>query len=278
MKFADINLKELEWAHYYMQVGMYLSGFKKISNAILVYSDIIDDYYWNYATMIDINDKKSLTTLNKVLEDIENFYISMNRNPACYITPQTNPHELPTILNEREYKLAFSDAWMMFKSRKINNKRIRNKDLVIKTVKNLEDLGTFIKVFEISFGDSSEEDPYSGLPPSYKKAIYNSFTNEEYQKEKTVTHYLGILDDKPVGITTLITYKKFGGIYNVGVIPEYRKQGIGSTLSLKAVKDALEKFNEDIVFLQTEYGSYVEKFYKKLGFETVFRGDCYVKS
>ena len=53
------------------------------------------------------------------------------------------------------------------------------------------------------------------------------------------------------------------------------KKGVGSALTINCVYDAFDK-GVKFIFLQTEKGSYNEKYYNKLGFNTKFVGKGFV--
>ena len=94
--------------------------------------------------------------------------------------------------------------------------------------------------------------------------------NPEYKK----CHYLAKYEGKPAGVITAVSYKGFVGIYNVGTIPQYRHLGVGKAMMSVVSK---EVGRDDVLFLQTEKGSLVEKWYETMGFQTIFYGECYTE-
>lgn len=55
-----------------------------------------------------------------------------------------------------------------------------------------------------------------------------------------IRHYLGWLDGKPVGTTTLVSSRSTAGIWNVGTLPDYRGMGVATELVRHALSEALE--------------------------------------
>jgi len=53
--------------------------------------------------------------------------------------------------------------------------------------------------------------------------------------------YLAYVDGKPVGTATLASKAKTGCILNVGTLKEYRRQGIGTTLTIHALLESSKK-------------------------------------
>jgi len=257
-------LEEAENLHYKFQTGCYFSGSKKIQGVLLLWNDKIKDPYWNFATRINTTEKLFAKLVKKIID----FYKMKNRQPEIYFTPFTKPKNLPQIIEEFNFKSKFKDAWMFYEKNK--PKFIMPKNFLIKQVKTKEEMKIFINIFHQVYSGSTPEEPYGLLPKEYGKCLFDSIIKP--QKNKTVIHYLGILDKRGAGTATLIYSGNFGCIYNIGTIPNHRKQGIGSALTLNAVVDSIEN-GAKIVFLQTEQGSFNEKYFTKLGFSTKFIGE-----
>jgi ribosomal protein S18 acetylase RimI-like enzyme len=82
--------------------------------------------------------------------------------------------------------------------------------------------------------------------------------------------YLGFLGSQAVGVLYLFADEGVGGIYNVGVLPESRKQGVARALMRRAIDDAREN-RLSALCLQCRAESFQERFYRELGFEVVAR-------
>jgi len=269
MNISPDIANSIEKAHYRNQQGMYFSGIAVIDGAVLLYSNIIDDFFWNYAAQINTTQEG----VEELIQKIITFYQKKVRLSSIYLTSLSQPQNISKYLESCGFKIMFNDAWMI-NDRKTSSIK-KPKDLIIKEVRSIEDMRIFIKVFYESYGGASEDEPYGQLPPSYGNALLGSFKNPP--TETKIIHYLGFIINKPVGIGTLISSDGFGGIYNVGASSNYRKMGIGSAISLKAVEDSKREGNTT-TYLMTEKGSYVEKFYQRLGFSTKFIGCGYVLS
>lgn len=82
--------------------------------------------------------------------------------------------------------------------------------------------------------------------------------------------YVAHLEARPVGVLYLYSRSGVGGIYNVGVVPEGREQGVAKTLMLRAMQDSRAAGNATLC-LQCGAASFQERFYEQLGFEIVAR-------
>jgi ribosomal protein S18 acetylase RimI-like enzyme len=267
MSISTDMANAIEKAHYRNQQGMYFSGMKVIEGAVLLYSDIIDDFFWNYAAQIDITKEKA----EKIIQEVTAFYLKKRRQPSVYLTPFSQSKNISKHLENHDFRIELKDAWMVYEKELSLIKE--QEDLVIKEVRSNEDMEIFIKVFYEAYGGASEDEPYGELPPTYGEALRLSF--EKPPKETSIIHYLGFINGRPVGIGTLISSNGYGGIYNVGTSPKYRRKGIGAAMSLKAIEDSKKEGNI-VTYLMTEEGSYVEEFYRRLGFSTKFIGCGYV--
>ena len=65
------TLQKAEDIHYKFQLGIYLSGIKEIPRALLVWNDRIKDFYWNYASKINISEEESENLIKQIT-----YYIS----------------------------------------------------------------------------------------------------------------------------------------------------------------------------------------------------------
>jgi ribosomal protein S18 acetylase RimI-like enzyme len=87
-----------------------------------------------------------------------------------------------------------------------------------------------------------------------------------------VHYYLGVLDDKPVATSLLYPGGGVAGIYNVATLPEARRQGIGSALTVAPLLQA-HTWGYRIGTLQsTPMGL---NLYRRLGFREYCRFQVY---
>lgn len=267
----NINYKEVELTHLHLQKGMYFSEVIQKDKYVIAYSKIIQDNYWNYATLISADNIESFSN------EIETFFLAHARTPAYYLTSYNHYfNQQENFLINAGYRKEFMDSWMLFDldQKKAINQYIERCDLKFIEVKNLDDMKVFVEVFKNAYSSGSSEDIYGALPEYYYEALFSSFHNKENGKK--VIHLIGYSNDEPVSIATCIAFKQFAGIYNVGTAHKHRKKGFGSITSAAAISNAMAQ-DSKLIFLQTENGSYVEQFYSKLAFSKQFTGTCFVK-
>jgi len=102
-------------------------------------------------------------------------------------------------------------------------------------------------------------------------------TITEALEHEGVMLYLGFVGSQAVGVLYLFAEEGVGGIYNVGVLPESRKQGVARALMLRAIQDSRAN-RLSTLCLQTRAESFQERFYRELGFEVVARRNRAVRT
>ncbi len=77
--------------------------------------------------------------------------------------------------------------------------------------------------------------------------------------------FLALLDEgKPVGVSMVSYHSGVAGIYNVGVIPEYRNRGIGTAMTIAPLLQAKKKGYEISTLCSSELGF---KVYSQIGYK-----------
>jgi ribosomal protein S18 acetylase RimI-like enzyme len=102
-------------------------------------------------------------------------------------------------------------------------------------------------------------------------------TISEALDHQGVNLYLAYSGSEPVGVLYLFAEEGVGGIYNVGVLPEGRKQGVARALMLQAIED-WRAGGHSTLCLQCRAESFQERFYQQLGFEVVARRNRAIRS
>lgn len=261
MKDKDV-MKRAEKAHY--QLNNVLA--KEQSDFVFVYDDIIEDFFWNYAGIIQTENTEAL------LESINDYYVEKNRAPAAYITPYTEPDDLEEILKDKSFELMAQDAWMFYEGEKIDQNNESGLEFI--EVANNKEIEKFVELFQKAYGGSNDEEAYGELPEYYSEAQRELITNNH--EGKTFRAIIGEKSGEHVAIGILIHDREFAGIYSIGVDPDHRGNGFGTAIMNFLVEEA-QKAGVKNIFLQTEKGSKNEQFFSNRGFNTEFTGKIFVK-
>ncbi len=89
--------------------------------------------------------------------------------------------------------------------------------------------------------------------------------------------YLATVDGKPAGTALLYTEYGVGCVDFVGTLPEYRRRGVASGLTARAVADSREMGNR-WTGLEVAAGSVAERVYGRVGFRPIHNRPRYVRS
>jgi len=252
---------------YEFQRGCFYTGFIDKDDGIFAWNDRLPfTPWWNHAAKLF----DQSTGVTSFVEEAIQFFREKQRYPAINITSFSKPNTLSASIIRRGFKVENTDAWMFYEQ----DPPVVNFPLgfSISMVTTLSEMNIFVDLFDKAHSGADDE-PYGKLPKEYGESLLDFFTAPP--TDRSVIHYLGYFNGIPVGYATLIYSGRFAGIYNVGTIPEYRKRGVGTTLTLNAVTDALRN-GAEIVYLVTEQGSYNEKLYSKMGFNARLHAKLHV--
>jgi GNAT superfamily N-acetyltransferase len=257
----------IENFHYACLQGVYFSQLEVMENHFLLSSDLIDDSYYNYCAKIKANDDAEL---EDIIGHAKVYFSEKKRNVSLYITPSSTLYCNQKKLNG--YTKVYTDAWMVLEKFNFQAKTNVPAQSHVRLIKSKEDFYKFVDTFSLAYGGGNPEDPYANLSPTYKNALENSyFQNSRFK----YAHYIAEINNSPVGVATAISYGGITGVYNVGTIDSARNCGVGRNLMEAITKDFLDNQYSKTLFLQTEHLSHVERWYYKMGFKTMFLGECY---
>jgi len=123
----------------------------------------------------------------------------------------------------------------------------------ITEIKDRTALETWCHIFALGFGV-----PHEG-EPAYLKWITTTLDSKLQLKL-----YLAFKDGEPVATSQLFLAEGVAGIYYIATLPEARKQGIGTAVTLKPLQIAME-MGYRVGILQSS--KMAENLYRKMGFE-----------
>ena len=230
---------------------------KDVNGAVVTCYPEVPFYGFNHAADINVNEDEAEKLLNKVTK-----YFVSKESPYIWfrVSPLTRPRSFTSLLEDHGFERDDEGSVMVFKGRQVEDK-----------------LNPEVKVKEIS---ESEIDVYNKLsltifemPLEWKKGVDRLIPES---MRKGLRCYLAYVNGKPVGTCALFSSMQTGGIFTVGTLNEYRRRGIGTTLTVHAVMDSVKEGN-DLHTLQAEKGGNAERLYRKIGFETDHTISWFVK-
>jgi ribosomal protein S18 acetylase RimI-like enzyme len=126
--------------------------------------------------------------------------------------------------------------------------------LAIERVSDAEALRECIEVMRVGFE----------MPEFTSEVMFELFSAVRLGEDSPFRSYLGRLDGEAVAASLLVVAAGVAGIYNVATLPEARRQGLGTALTLEALREARELGYRIGVLQSSAMGLGL---YRRLGFE-----------
>ena len=208
---------------------------------------------------IPIHQFNNIADINVYEDEVENLlkratgYFRSKGFPYVWfrVSPITRPRTFRSFLENHGFEKKTEESVMVFKGKHVEDK-----------------LSPKVKVKEISESEIELWNRIASLSfemPIEWKGGLDRFDLEVMRRGARL--YLAYVERKPVGTSGLLSLEKTGGIFFVGTLVEYRRRGIGTTLTAQAVVDSIKEGN-NLHTLQTTKGGNAERLYREIGFET----------
>ena len=249
---------------YLLLKGMYFDSKKETKEYTLCTSKVIDDYFWNIAHL-----KNKIN--NEILNNLENEFKSINRQPSLYIGRDNSYYsENKELLLKSGYKLNDTDVYMV-----LDKKTEVKITTHIKVIENEKEYNDYMKVLASAYNDTLENANENVYADSITECYYNAVKNT--MNSKNYMHIVAYDNDIPVSVAMLSYVDGIGGINNVGTAQGYWNKGYGKQV-IAYVINKFEELGGGVLLLSTEHHSKNQQFYEKLGFKEKYVMEQYWKN
>lgn len=257
--------KPLIEAHVAVQLGTYFDADADLGGGLrFLSSERITDPYWNYGVGLDTD----MSRLPDALQRLRQHASKLNRQPAVYVSPETRPKDLMSIVNGSVFS---TEVWMTLTQAMLIPAAKPDRVSCAEVDKGPE-FDRFLDVFRNAYGPAEGQSVgYSGLPEAYPASLKAS----QPRTGVRIMHFLMKSGRDPIAVASVFIRPPFAGLYNVGTVHGARGKGLGRTVSEVAVRAALNG-GASTVFLQTEADSAVERLYSRMGFRRSFVGTMFI--
>ncbi|MEE9516050.1 MAG: GNAT family N-acetyltransferase [Candidatus Adiutricales bacterium] len=194
-------------------------------------------------------------TLDRRIESTLNYFKSRGLPMMWWTGPATEPFDLADHLLAHGMTDGGDQPGMALDLGQLEQNRPQPEGLIIGRVNNVSDLGEWLEPVRIGFE----------LPDFVAEAVFNNFSRLNPKKDFPWRHYLGKLDGRTVAAATLFLGAGVAGIYHMATLPQARRRGIASAMTLTALLEAREIAFRIGVLQSSNAGRGV---YQRLGFKT----------
>jgi GNAT superfamily N-acetyltransferase len=177
--------------------------------------------------------------------------------------PTTQPPDLGKNLLSYGFEHVFEAPAMALDLNSLKEEQPTIPDLTIEEILDKKDLKTWcdIMTFVYDFPDFAHEPWFEmlaslGLGP-----------------DKPFRHYLARVEGKPVATASVFFGAGLAGLSSVATLPEYRKQGIGTAITLEPLLEARRSGYRIGALFSSEMAL---DMYREIGFKEYARGNCYI--
>ncbi len=181
------------------------------------------------------------------------------------VGPATQPVDFGHYLSAHQFHLALSAKAMELDLKNLNEEIRVSADFRVVRVTTPAQLREFIRVQSYN----------SDLPSGAADAWFNLEADIGLGDHLAWQRYLGYWRGEPVATASTVTGSGVVGLYQVATLPQARGLGLGTAVSLAAMRDARQRGQRRAILHSTDMGLNV---YRRLGFEPVTDVDIYLWS
>lgn len=268
------TLRRAEEAHYALQGAIFFRRRQEIPGASLVAATAIEDPEWNHAALLRLE----AVELGQTLKQVRHHYHALGRPAALVTSPFSKPADVEARLRRQGFAPTFHHVWHFAGRDAVPAVELAT-DCELRIVDDAKAMQDVVGVFERVYEADLETGAPVELDPGYAEALRASFHGGDGTRE--VVHYLALVAGRAAGIATSIhgtggQHRAVSGLYNLAVLPGFRRRGLGAALVRRRALDAFAR-GQRIVFLQTERES-VERRLVRQGFVNGFTSTGWVES
>ncbi len=182
-----------------------------------------------------------------------------------WIGPQAKPDNLGSLLEQYGLEPAGEVPGMAIDLGLVDNKPDLITNFTIQKVRNTEMQKLWAWLAGVGTG-------FPDIVTQAMARVEATLTNPQYEAQH---RYIGFLDGVPVATSALVLDSGVAGIYAVATLPEARRKGIGSIMTVIPLLEA-KQMGYRVGILQASSMGYTV--YKKIGFTNVCKYRLYLQS
>lgn len=179
-----------------------------------------------------------------------------------WIGPATKPNNLERYLESYGFVHELDVPGMALDLLALHENLQLPSGLTIEQVQDLDTLKVWCHIASICFEW-----------PDFAESAFLTLISESLDTQMPFYHYIGYLNGEPVATSSLLLGAGVAGLYNVATLPDARRQGIGTAITLAALRDARATGYRISILHAYEMGFNI---YHRLGFQEYCKINHYV--
>ncbi|QDU77279.1 Acetyltransferase (GNAT) family protein [Bremerella volcania] len=180
---------------------------------------------------------------------------------AWWVGPKSQPASLGQMLVGHGFEHVACEAAMAIRPFDADYERA-SEEVEVQAVTSITDLRTWVEIMTGVYG----------LPEFTQEPWFRILKQAGLGSRKKLQHFMAIVDGEVAGVGSIFYGIQAAGIYNIAVLPEFRGQGVASTLTISL----LSLIDERGVDLATLCASRkAESLYRQIGFRRYGELNCY---
>ncbi|HEV8595351.1 MAG TPA: GNAT family N-acetyltransferase, partial [Thermoplasmata archaeon] len=220
-------------------------------NVVLVLNPDLPAKGFNFACKVDAGD----TSKEQVIDYVVETFRSKGLVPHFQLWSITRPSDFSVDLWQRGFQEDRELDVMTWK-KPTNVQPPQN--VRVRTIGGNADMAAAVEIVLLGFD----------FPLEWKAVLLSSLDQDAEEVQGQT--FLGEVDGRPAAVASLVrTGDKISGIYSVATLPEFRRRGLATALSLRCI-EAYRDTGDEVLALQVVHGSDAQRLYERLGFETAY--------
>lgn len=170
------------------------------------------------------------------------------------VGPMMRPSNLGTYLENHGFSHRHEDTAMAVDVQAIHEDLPTPAELVIRECQDTEMLRAWLPVSMKGFNAAEDS----------TAIYYENYVNIGFGEGTPWHHYVGWLHNEAVGVASLLLHAGVAGIYGVASVPEVRRQGVGTAMTLHTLRKARALGYRIAILTPSKMGIGI---YRRIGFQ-----------
>ena len=193
--------------------------------------------------------------IDHTIEETKEYFEQRNLPWTWWVGPTTTPSNLGEYLEKRGMTRSLASPAMAINLDSITNKTFNIPNFEVKVVDNVDVLRDWVEVAAVCF---------PGMMGVFKEQFFDLEVAYGFGEDLPKRSYIGYLDDEPVATSTFVLRYGVAGLFNIGTLPDARRRGIGTEMTLIPMREARSLGCKVAVLQSSPMGHSV---YIKIGFK-----------